>query len=186
MFICLGICPRICYEICRAILSWNLSCWNFFLKNSCFLGICVMKVSLTKISERTRNLIHSPSCRTPCRLFIHEVFFGPLGLHLRVWSERGRSPPFRPMRALRLQWSQAFQSCVWSSPKSLWMLHFKHSHWWKRRSQSKSASHYVWGTNGVCECKMDVKSTWIPIWHQMDHVSWSLGLFSKTTSWRQA
>ena len=29
----------------------------------------------------------------------------------------------------------------------------------------------AWGTNGVCECKMDVKSTWIPTWHQMDHVS---------------
>ena len=40
-------------------------------------------------------------------------------------------------------------------------------------------------TNGVCECKMDVKSTWIPTWHRMDHVSWSLGLHSKTTSWRQ-
>jgi hypothetical protein len=40
------------------------------------------------------------------------------------------------------------------------------------------------GPNGVCECKMDVKSTWIPTWHGMDHVSWSLGLFSKTTSWR--
>jgi hypothetical protein len=37
------------------------------------------------------------------------------------------------------------------------ILHFKHSHWWKRRSRSKFASHYVWGTNGVCECKMDVK-----------------------------
>jgi hypothetical protein len=45
-------------------------------------------------------------------------------------------------------------------------------------------SHYAWGTNGVCECKMDVKSTWIPTWHQMDHVSWSLGLLSKTISWR--
>jgi hypothetical protein len=43
----------------------------------------------------------------------------------------------------------------------------------------------VWGTNGVCERKkMDVKSTWIPTWHQMDHVSWSLRLLSKTTSWR--
>jgi hypothetical protein len=31
---------------------------------------------------------------------------------------------------------------------------------------------------GVCECKMDVKSTWIPTWHRMDHVSWLLGLFS--------
>ena len=41
-------------------------------------------------------------------------------------------------------------------------------------------------TKYICECKMDVKSTWIPTWHPMDlrkdHVSWSLGLFSKTTS----
>ena len=54
----------------------------------------------------------------------------------------------------------------------------------KKRSQSKFASHYTWGTNGVCECKMDVKSTWIPTWHRMDHVSCSLGLFLKPTSWR--
>ena len=40
--------------------------------------------------------------------------------------------------------------------ESPWPLHFKHSHWWKRWSQSKFASHYTWGTNGVCECKMDV------------------------------
>ena len=60
--------------------------------------------------------------------------------------------------------------------------HFKHSHWWKRRSRSKfTASHYNCGTNGACECKMDVKSTWILTWHQMDHVLWSLGLFSKTS-----
>jgi hypothetical protein len=26
---------------------------------------------------------------------------------------------------------------------------------------------------------MDAKSTWIPTCHQMDHASWSLGLFSK-------
>ena len=49
-------------------------------------------------------------------------------------------------------------------------LHFKHSHWWKTQSRFKFASHYTWGTNGVCECKIDVKSTWIPTWHQMDHV----------------
>ena len=37
------------------------------------------------------------------------------------------------------------------------------------------------GTNGreVCECEMDVESTWTPTWHRMDRVSWSLGLFSK-------
>ena len=64
--------------------------------------------------------------------------------------------------------------------ESPWPLHFKHSDWWKRRSRFKFASHYAWGTNWVCESKMDVKSTWHPTYH----VSWSLGLFSKTTSWR--
>ena len=29
-----------------------------------------------------------------------------------------------------------------------------------------------------------VKSTWIPTWHRMDHVTWLFGLFSKTISWR--
>ena len=31
-------------------------------------------------------------------------------------------------------------------------------------------SHYAWGTNGVSECKMDVKSAWISTWHWMYHV----------------
>ena len=35
------------------------------------------------------------------------------------------------------------------------------------------------GPMEVCECKMDVKSTWTPTWHRMGHVSWSLGLFSQ-------
>ena len=34
--------------------------------------------------------------------------------------------------------------CLWP-----W-LHFKHSHWWERWSRFKFASHYAWGTNGVC------------------------------------
>jgi hypothetical protein len=54
--------------------------------------------------------------------------------------------------------------------KSPWPLHFKHSHRWKGHSRSKFTSHYTWGTNRACECKMDVKSTWIPTWHRMDHV----------------
>ena len=49
-------------------------------------------------------------------------------------------------------------------------IHFKHSHWWKWRIRSKFTSHYAWGTNRVCERKMDIKSTWIPTWHRMDHV----------------
>ena len=53
----------------------------------------------------------------------------------------------------------------------------------RRLSWFKFASHYARGTNKVCECKMHVKSTWSPIWLQMDKVS--LGLFSKTgRPWR--
>ena len=75
------------------------------------LEICVsppLGGGLDENSRRPWNLIHSPPCRTQRRLLIHESFFGPLGSHLRVWSELGRSSPFRPMRALRLQRSWAF------------------------------------------------------------------------------
>ena len=43
---------------------------------------------------RPWQLIHSPPCRNPCRVFIHEVFFGPIGLHLWVWSELDGLRPF--------------------------------------------------------------------------------------------
>jgi hypothetical protein len=33
-------------------------------------------------SDRPCTFIHNLPCRTPCRLFIHELFFGPSGLHL--------------------------------------------------------------------------------------------------------
>ena len=93
-------------------LSWNPSCWKNLLKKSHGLPELASSPPLEggpdKNFGRPWNLIHSPPCGTPCRLFIHEVFFGPLGLHLRVWSERGQSPPFRPMRALRLQRTRAF------------------------------------------------------------------------------
>ena len=38
----------------------------------------------------------------------------------------------------------------------------------------------------MSECKINVKSTWISTWYEMDHVSWSLGLFSTNTFWRHA
>ena len=57
---------------------------------------------------------------------------------------------------------------AWESPKeegskghftheteSLWPVHFKHSHWWKRWSRSKFASYYAWGTNGVSKWMQD-------------------------------
>ena len=71
----------------------------------------------------------------------------------------------------RYKFNHDYDSHFTHKTESTWPLHFKHSHWWKRRSRSKFASHYPWGANGVCECKMDVKSTWIPTWHRMDHVS---------------
>ena len=64
--------------------------------------------------------------------------------------------------------------------ESPWRFHFERTHWWKRHSRSKFASHYAWGTNGVCESKMNLKSTWILTWHWMDHVSWSLDYFQKS------
>ena len=54
------------------------------------------------------NIIHSLLCKNPCKLYIHDNFFGLLGLHLLVWSELGWSWPFRRTRVLRMWWSLAF------------------------------------------------------------------------------
>jgi hypothetical protein len=57
------------------------------------------------------------------------------------------------------------------------------SHTRLRARDHYTSSTLIGGKGGVCECNMDVESTWILTWHRMDHVSWSLGLFSKTTFW---
>ena len=90
--------PRICYGICPAIKILKNQDLPELSSDPPFGG------GPDANSGRPCTLIHSP----PCRLFIHELFFGPLGLHLLVWSELGRSPPFQPMRALTLPWSRAF------------------------------------------------------------------------------
>ena len=78
--------------------------------------------------------------------------------------------------------SKTYKGHFTHKTESPWPLHFKHSHWWKRRSRSKFASHYAWGTNGVCEWKMDVKSTWIPTSNgSCFMITWTI---FKTTSWR--
>ena len=63
---------------------------------------------------------------------------------------------------------------------------FKHSHWWKTWSRSKSvASHYAQGTNGVCECKMDVEvymDSYMATNGSCFMVTWTI--LKKTTSWR--
>ena len=58
---------------------------------------------------------------------------------------------------LSLKWSHTTQGHFTHDIESPWPLHFKHehSHWWKGRSRSKFASHYAWGTNGVCMWMQD-------------------------------
>jgi hypothetical protein len=92
-------------------LSWNLSCWKKYWKIHGlpeFLLDAPLGGGSNANSGRPCTLVYIPPFRTPCRLFIHKLFFGPVGLHLLVWSELGLSPPFRPMRALTLPWSRAF------------------------------------------------------------------------------
>ena len=63
----------------------------------------------------------------------------------------------------------AFKGHFTHKTQGMWPLHFKHSHWWKRQSTSKFASHYAWGTNGLmwmqdgCKVYMDsyMASTWL-------------------------
>ena len=54
------------------------------------------------------NTIFNFPCRNPCRLFIHDRIFGPLGPRLLVWNELGRSRHFRRMRDRKMQWLWAF------------------------------------------------------------------------------
>ena len=51
-------------------------------------------------------------CRNPCRLLIHDNFFGPF----RRPSPSRSWPPFRPTRDRRMQWPMCLHSCVGSGP----------------------------------------------------------------------
>ena len=82
--------PRIYFEICHEI------CVVIYLE-ICLAEKILKHHGLPKFSSdpplgggpdansgRPCTLIHSPPCRTPCRLFIHKRFWGPLDLHLVV------------------------------------------------------------------------------------------------------
>jgi hypothetical protein len=47
----------------------------------------------------------------------------------------------------------------------------------KGRAGTSSIHTLIEGPRECYECKMDVRSTWIPTWHLVDYVSWPLGLF---------
>ena len=75
----------------------DMVCWNLVRPTSQYY------------TGRPWNIILRP-CKNPCKLFIHDNFFGRIGLHLLdLDSELGRSRPFRSMGGdLRMQWSRAF------------------------------------------------------------------------------
>ena len=77
-----------------------MSRWKYLKKHSWSSGISVAP------------------CRSPCRLFIHAIFYGPLGLlHLRVWSELGRSvSALSTNESSWIAMVMGLQSCVWSGP----------------------------------------------------------------------
>jgi hypothetical protein len=117
-----GIFPTICHETYLA--------GNNIEKKSWCTGICVRPTSSRWAwckFHRPCTLIHNLPCRPPCRFFIHEIFLGPLGLHLLVWNELGWSPPFRPMRALPLPRSGTF-SLEYVVAPSIWRAKFRQKH----------------------------------------------------------
>ena len=76
------------------------------------LGICIKPTLLgggPNVSyDIAWNIVYDPSHKNLCRLFIHDCFFGHLGLHLPMYIGLICSRTFRPMRDLRMQWSRAF------------------------------------------------------------------------------
>ena len=53
-----------------------------------------------------------------------------------------------------------------------WPFHFKHSHRWKKAEpvQVRITLRLKEQRSIISGCKMDVKSTWIPTWHQLDRL----------------
>ena len=165
----------------------------------------------SKWSKWPWSMIHSMPCRNPCRFYIHLAFSYILHWSLkrgvkRTWTSsaflhqwecltcNGHGHSYFPSHkypiccSVSLMCEVALTISMNQGPLHTWD--------WEPMTmtlqaislvgRSKFASRHTWGTNGVCECKMDAKSTWLPTWHQVDNVSWSLGLFSRTMSWRQA
>jgi hypothetical protein len=96
-----------------------------------------------------------------------------------MWSVKISFPREQPFLQ-KLEDFHSTKSHFTHETESPWNLHFKHSHWRKRQSRSKFTSHYIWGTNKVCECKMDAKCAWILTWHWMDHVRGHLDYFQES------
>ena len=80
--------------------------------DNCFIAMVYWNLRQTHLQELVRT--QTPTYHAPLSTIWHvglhvELLFGPLSIHLLVWSELGRSPPSWPMRALTLQWSPGHQ-----------------------------------------------------------------------------
>ena len=85
--------------------------------------------------------------------FIHVLIFATV-------SKRQKSPKLMNIVIVMINtiFNVVFEGHFTHEIESPWPLHFKHCHRWKRQSVVQvRPSHYAWGTNGVGECKMDIK-----------------------------
>ena len=167
------------HGIKRIIFSFSLQTWFYFMfvctsnaHNHCF--ILFYHVRGPAWIEIHWNSIWS---RAPSHMTSHYTWGSMTTLHDFGGALAGPLNTF--CWALTISWSQLLAR-VWSGvlncvtgifrdgpfkggkghftheTESPWPLHFKYSHWWNRRSRSKFALHRAWGTNIICECKMDV------------------------------
>ena len=91
----------------------------------------LLEMGLMQLPTYHKNLFII-NCVRPCRLFVHDNFFGPLGLYMLVQKWTWTVLAFWLVRDLRIEWSWAFSliccfarvghikfpyySCVWHMP----------------------------------------------------------------------
>ena len=125
------------------------------------VGICIMHTNWRWAKRKfwqTMKYYYNLSCRNPCRLFIQDDFFGPLGLHFLLWRELGWSPPFRPMRDLRIQCSWVFVSCVkwpWGYLEKFCGIKSYKIHYYTNTCINRNLRNYVWDVLAIYSCKMN-------------------------------
>ena len=114
VFACLGIYNGICFGICHVVCIGNLSCWSFYYVKIWSPG---PEGGSNEKSGRPWNLIHSLPCRTPCRLFIHEIFFRPLGPPPSCVKWTWTVSTILTYESSYIAMVTGLQSCVWSGPQ---------------------------------------------------------------------
>jgi hypothetical protein len=114
--------------------------------------------NIARLRKSNSILLHHNITWQPCvALFPNWECKDRVGIPSKTRYKRRITPAWSPHSQFE---KRATEDCLGDfthETESPCPIHFKHSHWWKRWSRCKFASHYFWGTNGVCECKMNVK-----------------------------